>query len=106
MDTPGILELVTGAEDRQVVELVLNRMLLGRPFIAPPGVPAERLAVLRAAFRRAVEDPELQSEAQKLKLALDPMWGEEAQEVIKRLYQTPKPVIARTRKIVQVSPEQ
>ena len=105
MDTPTILELVADSEDRQMVELVLNRMLLGRPFIAPPGVPAERLALLRTAFRQAVEDPELAAEAQKLRLAIDPMWGEEAQQVINRLYRTPPNVVVRTRKIVQFTPE-
>jgi tripartite-type tricarboxylate transporter receptor subunit TctC len=55
MDTPSILELVGAPEDRQIVELVLNRMLVGRPFIAPPGIPADRLALLRTAFRQAVD---------------------------------------------------
>ena len=105
-DTPTILELVNAPEDRQIVQLILNRMLLGRPFIAPPEVPADRLAVLRTAFRQAVDDPALREEAQKLRLAIDPMWGEEAQQVIERLYRTPKQVVERTRKIVQITPEQ
>jgi tripartite-type tricarboxylate transporter receptor subunit TctC len=104
-DTPAILDLVTAPEDRQIVELILNRMLLGRPFIAPPGVPADRIALLRTAFRQAVEDPELRAEADKLKLAIDPMWGAEAQDVINRLYLSPPKVIERTRAIVAIAPE-
>src|SRR5882757_4801649 len=99
-DTPAILDLVTAAEDRQIVQLVLDRMTLGRPFIAPPGVPADRVALLRKAFRQAVEDPELRADAEKQKLAIDPTWGEEAHAVIQRLYQTPPRVLERTRTIV------
>jgi len=68
-DHPGARER---REDRQIVELVINRMLVGRPFIAPPEIPAERLALMRSAFQKAVEDPELRAEAQKLRLAIDP----------------------------------
>ena len=105
-DTPTILELVTAPDDRQIIALVLGRMTLGRPFIAPPGVAEDRVALLRAAFRRAVEDPELRAEAERQRLAIDPTWGAEAEDVIKRLYQTPPPVVERTRKIVAVAPEQ
>jgi tripartite-type tricarboxylate transporter receptor subunit TctC len=106
LDTPTILELVSAPEDRQIVELILDRMLLGRPFIAPPGVPADRVALLRAAFRQAIDDPALREEARKLRLAINPMGGEEAQQVIERLYRTPKQVVERTRRIVQLSQDQ
>src|SRR5256885_14834081 len=66
LDTPTILDLVNAPEDRQIVELVLNRMLVGRPFIAPPGMPADRLALMRTALPPAVEGPELRAEADKL----------------------------------------
>ena len=49
----------------QIVQLVLDRMTLGRPFIAPPGVAADRLALLRTRVPRAVEDPELRADAEK-----------------------------------------
>src|SRR5262249_39715476 len=96
-DTPTIMQLVSAAEDRQIVQLILDRMTLGRPFIAPPGVPADRLALLREAFRKAVEDPELRADAERQKLAIDPTWGEDADIVIRRLYATPAHVIERTR---------
>jgi tripartite-type tricarboxylate transporter receptor subunit TctC len=104
-DTPTIVELVTAPEDRQIIALVLGRMTLGRPFIAPPGVANDRVALLRAAFRQAVDDPELRADAERQRLAIDPTWGAEAEDVIKRLYQTPPQVVERTRKIVAVAPE-
>jgi tripartite-type tricarboxylate transporter receptor subunit TctC len=105
LDTPTILELVSSPADRQIIGLVLGRMTLGRPFIAPPGIPDDRLGLLRKAFRQAVEDPELRGEAERQRLAIDPTWGAEAEDVIKRLYQTPPQVVERTRKIVAVAPE-
>jgi tripartite-type tricarboxylate transporter receptor subunit TctC len=99
-DTPTILDLVTAAEDRQIVQLVHDRMTLGRPFIAPPGVPADRLALLRKAFRQAVDDPDFRADAARQKLAIDPTWGEAAEAIIRRLYQTPVNVVERTRAIV------
>jgi tripartite-type tricarboxylate transporter receptor subunit TctC len=104
-DTPTIMQLVSNADDRQIVQLILDRMTLGRPFIAPPGVPADRVALLRDAFRKAVDDPELRADAEKQKLAIDPTWGDEAEAVIKRLYATPQHVVERTRKIVAVPTE-
>ena len=106
MDTPAILDLVTAPEDRQIVGLVLDRMTLGRPFIAPPGVPAQRLAVLRKAFRQAVEDPEFRADAEKQKLAIDPTWGDAAETIIQRLSRTPPNVVERTRAIVALPGEQ
>jgi tripartite-type tricarboxylate transporter receptor subunit TctC len=104
-ETPSILELVSAPQDRQIVELVLDRMTLGRPLFGPPGIAADRLALLRSAFRQAVEDPELRADAQKQRLALDPSWGEEAEHVIRALYARPANVIERTRKIVAVAGE-
>jgi tripartite-type tricarboxylate transporter receptor subunit TctC len=105
-DIPAILDLVSAADDRAIVQLVLDRMVLGRPFIAPPGVPADRVALLRKAFRQAVEDPELRADAEKQKLAIDPTWGEEAEAVINRLYTTPTKVVERMRGIVGLPAEQ
>lgn len=101
-ETPTILELVKSPQDKQIVELILTRLSLGRPFIGPPDIPADRVALLRTAFRQSMEDADLLAEAKKTRLALDPIYGEEAQELITRLYATPSDVLERTRKIVRV----
>jgi tripartite-type tricarboxylate transporter receptor subunit TctC len=103
MGTPTILDLVSAPQDRQIVELVLDRTALGRPIVAPPDTPADRVSLLRAAFRQAIEDPELRSDARTLSLPIDPIFGEEAQIIIQRLYRSPPEVVERTRKIVQFS---
>jgi len=102
-DTPTLMDLVSSPQDRQIVALVMDRVVLGRPVLAPPGLAPDRLALLRTAFRQAIEDPELRAEAEKLRLAIDPTFGEEAQAVIERLYASPTDVVERMRRIVQFS---
>jgi tripartite-type tricarboxylate transporter receptor subunit TctC len=102
-ETPTLLDLVSAPEDRAIVELQLNRVAIGRPVIGPPGVPADRIAMLRVAFNMAVADPDFLKEAALQRLAIDPMNGNDAEELINRLYRTPAPVIDRLRKIVQVA---
>jgi tripartite-type tricarboxylate transporter receptor subunit TctC len=102
-DVPGVLDLVTREEDRQVVELLLARLSLGRPVLAPPGIPADRVAALRKAFQLVVEAPELKAEADKQGLAIEPIFAEEAEDIIQRLYRLPPELIERTRKIIRVS---
>jgi tripartite-type tricarboxylate transporter receptor subunit TctC len=102
-DTPTIMELVSAPADRQIVTLVLDRVALGRPVVGPPQIPAERLAVLRAAFAKAVDDPQFRADATTQKLAVDPIGGEEAQVIIRRLYDSPPEVVERMRKIVQLA---
>jgi tripartite-type tricarboxylate transporter receptor subunit TctC len=101
--TPTILDLVSTPQERRIVELVLDRMELGRPVVAPPDIPPDRASLLRAAFRQAIEDPQLRADAQAQRLAIDPIYGEEAQLIIARLYGSPPDVVERTRKIVQFS---
>jgi tripartite-type tricarboxylate transporter receptor subunit TctC len=105
LDTPTIMNLVSAPGDRAIVALVLDRVALGRPVVAPPDVPADRLALLRTAFKQAAEDADFRADAATQKLALDPIFGEEAQRIIRRLYATPPQVIERMRKIVQLAPE-
>ena len=102
-DTPTLLDLVSAPEDRAIVELQLNRVAIGRPVIGPPEIPADRIAMLRAAFSKAVDDPEFLKEATLQRLAVDPMNGDEAERTINRLYQAPAAVLERLRKIVQVA---
>ena len=97
------MDLVSAPQDRQIVELVMDRVSLGRPVVAPPGLAPDRLALLRTAFRQAIEDPELRADAEKQRLAIDPTFGEEAQDIIRRLYRSPPEVVERMRKIVQFS---
>jgi tripartite-type tricarboxylate transporter receptor subunit TctC len=102
-EIPTVLSLVKDDNDRQVVELILSRLALGRPVLSPPGIPADRVAMLRDAFQKAATDPELLAEAAKLRLAIDPIFGEEAQALIAKIYKSSPELVARARNIVKLS---
>lgn len=101
--TPTLRELVTNEKDLQIVDILLSRLDLGRPFAAPPGVAADRIALLRAAFDRAAADTDLRTEADKIGIKVDPISGAEAQAMIAKLYTTPEDVRTRMQGIVQVA---
>ncbi len=84
-------------EDRQVIELIESQGVFGRPYIAPPGVPAERLAALRKAFVDTFNDPAVKAEAAKMELDLDYMSGGDLQALVSKLYALPPSIIARAK---------
>jgi tripartite-type tricarboxylate transporter receptor subunit TctC len=96
---PAVVQLATRAEDRQLLELMIGPSAMGRPFAAPPGLPAEKTALLRRAFDATVQDPEFRAEAAKLQADLAPTTGEMVQQLVARMYATPKPVIARAKRL-------
>lgn len=100
-DVPFIMDLARNAEDKQIADLLLGPNEMGRPFLAPPGVPADRLAVLRRAFDAAAKDPQLLAEAKKQSMGIRPMGGAAIEAMVKRLYATPKPVVEIAKKIVE-----
>jgi tripartite-type tricarboxylate transporter receptor subunit TctC len=94
-DIPLALELAKGEDDRKALELFLARVSLGRPFVAPPSIPAERVAALRGAFMATMKDPEFVEETKKLRLTVDPITGERLAGMIAEIYKTPKDVVKR-----------
>ncbi|MFM2128988.1 MAG: hypothetical protein RL477_534 [Pseudomonadota bacterium] len=85
------------AEDRQILDLVYSQGLFGRPYVAAPEVAKDRIAGLRKAFLATLADPKLIAEAKKAKLDLDPMSGEEVQELVVKVFATPPAVLQRAR---------
>jgi tripartite-type tricarboxylate transporter receptor subunit TctC len=96
-DVPLLTELVSNKDDRAALELMLAPSDMARPFFAPPGVPAERIEILRKAFDAALKDPALIEEAAKQRLDLMPMSGAEMQALFVKLYALPQPVLERAR---------
>jgi tripartite-type tricarboxylate transporter receptor subunit TctC len=94
MNVPSIWKYVTG-ENRKVAELIVSQQVFGRPYAAPPGVPAPQLGLLRAAFMATMTDPALLAEAEKLKLDLNPKDGEEVGALIRKLYASPPELVER-----------
>lgn len=93
-DVPAAAELAPDEQARQIVELYAAKNEMGRPYAAPPGVPADRVAALRAAFMATIKDPTFVAAARKLKLEVAPIDGAKMQGMLTRIYATPKDVVA------------
>jgi tripartite-type tricarboxylate transporter receptor subunit TctC len=98
-ELPHIPSLADFANERQkqILKLVTSRQTMGRPFAAPPGVPADRAQALRRAFDATLKDPAFLAEADKLKLDVNPVSGEDVDRLIAELYATPKDVVEEAR---------
>jgi len=97
-DLPGvplIQDLARNTEERQAIDFLYAGQGIGRPFVAPPGMPPERLAMLRKAFDATMKDAEFIADVKKQKLDLDPVDGERLSALINKIYATPKAVIDR-----------
>lgn len=92
---PFVLDLVKKKDDRAVLRLIFAKYQMGRPFFVPPQVPAERVAVLRAAFDATMKDPALLAEAKREGLSIRPVSGKDVQALVTKLYATPKPLLEK-----------
>jgi tripartite-type tricarboxylate transporter receptor subunit TctC len=102
---PFARDLAKTEEDKQLLDVSVAALAFGRPFMLPPEVPAERVAAIRQAFLDTYKDPAFLAEAAKLQLEVDPVTGDQMQELLKRTYASPKPVIDRLRQIYKESSE-
>jgi tripartite-type tricarboxylate transporter receptor subunit TctC len=91
-DVPLVMDLAKTAEQRQILRLIFARQVMGRPFLAPPGLPPDRAAALRKAFMDTMNDPEFLEMAEKAKLEVTPVSGENIDALMKELYATPPEV--------------
>ncbi len=88
-DVPFIMELARNEQDKEKLRFLYAGQGIGRPFIAPPDLPPERLQVLRDAFDSTMKDPEFLAEAKKVKLHVEPVSGKDLQSLISELAKTP-----------------
>jgi tripartite-type tricarboxylate transporter receptor subunit TctC len=95
---PFAADLAKSDQERQALDLFLARTNMGRPFIAPPGVPEDRLKILRAAFEQTLKDPALVQEAESS--GLHPLYSspEALQKFVADAYKMPPEVVALTKK--------
>ncbi len=101
IDAPLVMDLVKAPADRQMLTLLFGPLSLNKPFFGPPGMPAERVALLRKAIAAALEDAELRAEVLKLTGEdLEPTTGEAAQKLVAEIYATPPAVAERLRGIL------
>jgi len=91
---PLFLDLVKGnSRGEPVAQFMSQAVAIARPVAAPPGVPPDRVEILRRAFDATMQDPAFLAEAEKLGTEIDPLTGEQVQDIVTRVLNTPKPVI-------------
>lgn len=103
-ETPTIHELMnrykTQEAGRRLATVMLASGALGRPMLGTPGIPPDRVKVLRDAFEKTMKDPEFLAEIKKRKYELDPTKGEELQGIVKEAMSQPPEIIQRMKKVL------
>jgi tripartite-type tricarboxylate transporter receptor subunit TctC len=94
-DVPMASELAKTDEQRQILDFAVVSQTIARPIAAPPGIPADRKAALRAAFDATMKDPVFLADIKRLQLDARPVSGTEIDTMIAGLYATPKDVVAK-----------
>ncbi len=100
-DVPFVLDLARNDVDREAIDFLYVGQGIGRPFVAPPNLPPDRLKLLRDAFMATMQDSAFIAETQQRKLALDPESGEALEALIKKAYATPNPIIERVARLIK-----
>ena len=100
-DVPFVLDLAKSEEDKQALRFLYAGQGIGRPFVAPPDMPADRAKMLQDAFNATMKDPEFMADVKKQQLELEPQTGEQLRALLEKLYATPKPVIEKVSQLVK-----
>jgi tripartite-type tricarboxylate transporter receptor subunit TctC len=99
-DVPLIMDLAKTDEQKQILRLIFARQVMGRPYLAPPGIPADRAEVLRKAFMDTMQDKDFLADAEKAQLEITPVSGEELQKLVAEVYATPPEVAKKAAAIL------
>jgi tripartite-type tricarboxylate transporter receptor subunit TctC len=100
-DVPLIIDHARTPDDRKVFEFLFAPQEMGRPFFAPPDVPAERVKALREAFEKTLKDPAYLAEAERMGIEVQHRGGEPIHRLLEAIYATPKDVIERAQDVVK-----
>jgi tripartite-type tricarboxylate transporter receptor subunit TctC len=97
-DVPLILDFARNDRERAAMEVILSAQLWGRPFVMPPGVPADRVAAVRKGFTEMMGDPAFLADAKKTNIDIDVVTGDTIDTVLKRVYSSPPETVEVVRK--------
>ena len=92
-DTPSIVEFAKDERTKQILQLILAPLEMDRPILAPPGVPSERVAALKAAFHETMNDPAFLAEAKRQKLETEEVSGDRLAQIMQDSFKLPPDVI-------------
>lgn len=103
---PLILDMTDNEEQRRLLEIQFSSFEIGRPEFVADDVPQERVALLRKAFDAAMSDPELKKDAERQGLDINPVRGEEINQLLARIYETPPELIEKLARLSQANDTQ
>jgi tripartite-type tricarboxylate transporter receptor subunit TctC len=101
LGVPQTWSYLKSESDRAPIELIISQQVFGRPYVAPPGIAAEPLAILRAAFSATMRDAEFLADAARARVDVAPSSGEKVQQLIEKLYAAPASVLDRARDLLK-----
>ena len=97
---PPVTKYLDNKDDKTVIKVLRRQLLMGRPYVAPPGVPADRLAAIRTAYLATMKDPGFLAEARKLKMFVDPSDHKAMEKVVADTYAIPAAVINKVNETI------
>jgi tripartite-type tricarboxylate transporter receptor subunit TctC len=105
-NVPLITDLADTPDEKAILSLIFARQALGRPFLAPPDVPQERVAALRKAFMATMSDPQFKADAEKAKLEINPISGEAVQKIMASAAKTDPKTLKKAQDMLKVEKKQ
>ena len=96
-DVPLLTELAGTEDQRKIFKLISSAPALGQPYVAPPGVPAQRLAILRQAFTATLIDPAFLADAKKIRFAVEPMSAADVTQIVYDTVHAPADIVAKAK---------
>jgi tripartite-type tricarboxylate transporter receptor subunit TctC len=100
-DIPFVLDFARDDRQKQTLEFLYAGQGIGRPFVAPPDLPPERLRMLRDAFAATMKDPAFIAEAHTRNLELEPVDGEHLANIVGKIYATPSAIVEKVAKWIR-----
>jgi tripartite-type tricarboxylate transporter receptor subunit TctC len=103
-NVPLITDLAKTPKQKQTLRLIFARQVMGRPYLAPPGLPKDRATALQKAFMDTMKDPDFLAAAKKADLEINPVSGDKIQALLEESHSAPKDVVARAAELLAPAP--
>jgi tripartite-type tricarboxylate transporter receptor subunit TctC len=102
-DVPLVIDLAKDDEQKQIMKAIFASQTIGWPFLAPPGVPADRINILREAFKATMEDKDFLAEAKKAGIDVRPVSGEQIKDIVTEVYSISPSIAAKAAALLKVT---
>jgi tripartite-type tricarboxylate transporter receptor subunit TctC len=101
LSIPMMWDYIKSTEDKTAAQLIVSQQVFGRPYIAPPGVAAEPVKILRTAFATTLSDKDFLADAERTRIDVAPSAGERVQQLVAQLYAMPKATVDRAKELIK-----